>query len=55
VSEDRPYFVLRSTRVVTPKGVHAAAAVIESGRIAAILPHDAELETDCVVSDFRPA
>ncbi|MFQ6199376.1 allantoinase AllB [Streptomyces sp. NPDC000405] len=34
--------LLRSTRVVTPEGVRAAAVAVTGGRIAAVLPHGTE-------------
>ncbi|MCC3153846.1 allantoinase AllB [Hymenobacter sp. BT770] len=38
-----PNLALRSQRVVTPEGVRAATILIENGRIAALLPHDADI------------
>ncbi len=35
--------VLRSTRVVTPEGQRPAAVAVSAGRIAAVLPYDAEV------------
>ncbi|WP_238431803.1 allantoinase AllB [Streptomyces cavernae] len=35
--------VLRSTRVVTPEGTRAACVAVTAGRIARVLPHDAEV------------
>ncbi|GAB3317549.1 allantoinase AllB [Hymenobacter humi] len=38
-----PNLALRSQRVVTPEGVRAATILIENGRIAALLPHNADV------------
>ncbi|MFE0084539.1 allantoinase, partial [[Kitasatospora] papulosa] len=35
--------VLRSTRVVTPEGVRAAAVSVVGGEIEAVLPYEAEV------------
>ncbi|MFD9918958.1 allantoinase, partial [[Kitasatospora] papulosa] len=35
--------VLRSTRVVTPEGVRAAAVFVAGGEIEAVLPYEAEV------------
>lgn len=44
--------VLRSTRVVTPEGVRAASVAVTDGRIAAVLPYDAELPRTARVEDL---
>lgn len=44
--------VLRSTRVITPKGTRAASVTVKDGRIAAVLPYDAELPAGARVEDF---
>ena len=41
-----PNIALRSQRVVTPEGERAATILIEDGRIAALLPHDAAVAAD---------
>lgn len=51
MNEKRNYFALRSARVVTPSGVRAATLVIDGGKIAAVLPHDAELDPDCPLTN----
>ena len=33
--------VIRSRRVLTPEGVRPASVIVEGGRIAAVLAHDA--------------
>ncbi len=44
--------VLRSTRVITPEGTRAASVTVKDGRIAAVLPHDAEPSAGARVEDF---
>ena len=43
--------VLRSTRVVTPEGTRAASVAVRDGRIAAVLPHDAEVPPNARLAD----
>ncbi|MGP3970097.1 allantoinase AllB [Streptomyces sp. 6N223] len=43
---ETPELVLRSTRVVTPEGVRAAAVAVAGGRIAEVLPHEAYADDD---------
>ncbi|MFG2894869.1 allantoinase AllB [Streptomyces sp. NPDC048248] len=43
--------VLRSTRVVTPQGTRAASVTVQDGKIAAVLPHDAEVPAGARVED----
>lgn len=35
--------VLRSTRVITPDGTRPASVAVAAGKIAAVLPYDAEV------------
>ncbi|MCK7624686.1 allantoinase AllB [Streptomyces sp. RS10V-4] len=44
--------VLRSTRVITPEGTRAASVAVKDGKIAAVLPHDAEAPAGARVEDF---
>ncbi|HET6634566.1 MAG TPA: allantoinase AllB [Streptomyces sp.] len=44
--------VLRSTRVITPEGARAAAVAVADGRIAAVLPHDAEVPDGARLTDL---
>jgi allantoinase len=44
--------VLRSTRVITPEGSRAAAVAVADGRIAAVLPHDAEVPAGARLEDL---
>ncbi|MFR9794405.1 allantoinase AllB [Streptomyces sp. MS06] len=44
--------VLRSRRVITPQGVRAAAVVVGDGRVAAVLPHDAEIPAGARLEDL---
>ncbi|WP_394298649.1 allantoinase AllB [Streptomyces rimosus] len=44
--------VLRSTRVVTPRGTRAATVTVRDGKIAAVLPHDAPAPAGARVEDF---
>ncbi|KUL35350.1 allantoinase [Streptomyces sp. NRRL F-4489] len=44
--------VLRSTRVITPEGTRAASVAVSGGKIAAVLPHDAEVPAGARVEDF---
>ncbi|MGW7520153.1 allantoinase AllB [Streptomyces sp. NPDC054796] len=43
--------VLRSTRVITPEGTRAASVAVADGRIAAVLPHDAEVPQGARLED----
>ncbi|MFK4221853.1 allantoinase AllB [Streptomyces sp. NPDC019890] len=43
--------VLRSTRVVTPEGTRAASVAVAAGKIAAVLPYDAELPAGARLED----
>ncbi len=44
--------VLRSTRVITPEGTRAASVAVAGGKIAAVLPHDAEVPAGARLEDF---
>lgn len=44
--------VLRSTRVVTPEGTRPASVAVSGGKIAAVLPHGAEVPAGAGVEDF---
>ncbi|MEV0091237.1 allantoinase AllB [Streptomyces sp. NPDC050738] len=44
--------VLRSTRVITPEGTRAATVAVSGGKIAALLPYDAEVPAGARVEDF---
>ncbi|MFE7570026.1 allantoinase AllB [Streptomyces sp. NPDC057539] len=43
--------VLRSTRVITPEGARAASVAVADGRIAAVLPYDAEVPPGARLED----
>ncbi|MFE6133063.1 amidohydrolase family protein, partial [Streptomyces sp. NPDC056437] len=43
--------VLRSTRVITPDGTRAAAVAVAGGKIAAVLPYDAEVPAGAGLED----
>ncbi|MEU9981050.1 allantoinase AllB [Streptomyces sp. NPDC050856] len=43
--------VLRSTRVVTPEGTRAASVAVAGGKIAAVLPYDAEVPAGARLED----
>lgn len=43
--------VLRSTRVITPEGTRPASVAVAGGRIAAVLPHDAEVPAGARLED----
>ncbi|MEU0717072.1 allantoinase AllB [Streptomyces lavendulocolor] len=43
--------VLRSTRVITPAGTRPASVAVAGGRIAAVLPHDAEVPAGALLED----
>ncbi|MFD4585020.1 allantoinase AllB [Streptomyces sp. NPDC058434] len=43
--------VLRSTRVITPDGTRPASVAVAGGRIAAVLPHDAEVPSGARLED----
>ncbi|MGB8944729.1 MAG: allantoinase AllB [Streptomyces sp.] len=44
--------VLRSTRVITPRGTRAASVTVSGGKIAAVLAHDADVPAGARVEDF---
>ncbi|MFJ8016903.1 allantoinase AllB [Streptomyces sp. NPDC096339] len=44
--------VLRSTRVITPEGTRAASVAVAGGKIAAVLPHDADVPAGARLQDF---
>ncbi|WP_371534878.1 allantoinase AllB [Streptomyces sp. NBC_00466] len=44
--------VLRSTRVITPQGTRAASVAVAEGKIAAVLPYDAEVPEGARLADF---
>ncbi|MDI3405297.1 allantoinase AllB [Streptomyces cavernicola] len=44
--------VLRSTRVVTPEGTRAASVAVAGGKIAAVLPYEAEVPAGARLEDF---
>ncbi|MFP3987109.1 allantoinase AllB [Streptomyces sp. E11-3] len=44
--------VLRSTRVITPEGVRAASVAVAGGKIAAVLPYEAEVPPGARLEDF---
>ncbi|WP_455352207.1 allantoinase AllB [Streptomyces sp. SYSU K217416] len=44
--------VLRSTRVITPEGTRAASVAVADGKIAAVLPYEAELPAGARLEDF---
>ncbi|MCX4722845.1 allantoinase AllB [Streptomyces sp. NPDC090052] len=44
--------VLRSTRVITPQGTRAASVAVADGKIAAVLPYDAEVPDGARLTDF---
>lgn len=43
--------VLRSTRVITPEGTRAASVAVAGGKIAAVLPYDADVPAGCRLED----
>jgi allantoinase len=43
--------VLRSTRVITPEGTRAASVAVAAGKIAAVLPYDAEVPSGVRLED----
>ncbi|MEU7278554.1 allantoinase AllB [Streptomyces sp. NPDC045431] len=43
--------VLRSTRVITPEGTRAASVAVADGKIAAVLPYDAEVPAGARLED----
>src|SRR6185437_14395226 len=47
---DADRFAIRSTRVVTPTGVHAASVMVDHGRVADVAGHDDALHA-CPVLD----
>ncbi|UUN30122.1 allantoinase AllB [Streptomyces sp. FIT100] len=51
MSEPDVKLVLRSTRVITPEGTRPATVAVAGGRIAAVLPHDAEVPAGARVED----
>ncbi|MFE2417276.1 allantoinase AllB [Streptomyces hokutonensis] len=44
--------VVRSTRVITPKGTRAAAVAVTGGKITAVLPYDAQVPSGARFEDF---
>ncbi|WP_371663486.1 allantoinase AllB [Streptomyces sp. NBC_00280] len=44
--------VLRSTRVITPEGTRAATVAVADGRIAAVLPYEADVPPGARLEDF---
>ncbi|GAA0313433.1 allantoinase AllB [Streptomyces polychromogenes] len=44
--------VLRSTRVITPEGTRAASVAVAGGKIAAVLPYEAEVPAGARLEDF---
>ena len=44
--------VLRSTRVITPEGTRPAAVAVADGKIAAVLPYEAEVPAGARLEDF---
>ncbi|MEU6223746.1 allantoinase AllB [Streptomyces sp. NPDC047042] len=44
--------VLRSTRVITPEGTRAATVAVTDGRIAAVLPYEADVPPGARLEDF---
>ncbi|WP_156722280.1 allantoinase AllB [Streptomyces apocyni] len=44
--------VLRSTRVITPEGTRAASVAVAGGKIAAVLPYEAEVPVGARLEDF---
>ncbi|MFF3613075.1 allantoinase AllB [Streptomyces sp. NPDC002580] len=44
--------VLRSTRVITPEGTRAASVAVARGKIAAVLPYEAEVPSGARFEDF---
>ncbi|MDG4858719.1 allantoinase AllB [Streptomyces sp. T-3] len=44
--------VLRSTRVITPEGTRAASVAVSGGKIAAVLPYEAEVPEGARLEDF---
>ncbi|MET9323039.1 allantoinase AllB [Streptomyces sp. NPDC003038] len=44
--------VLRSTRVITPEGTRAASVAVADGKIAAVLPYEAEVPAGARLEDF---
>lgn len=44
--------VLRSTRVITPDGTRPASVAVAAGKIAAVLPYDAEVPPGARLEDF---
>ncbi|MFB8265383.1 MULTISPECIES: allantoinase AllB [unclassified Streptomyces] len=44
--------VLRSTRVITPEGTRPASVAVAGGKIAAVLPHDADVPAGARLEDF---
>ncbi|MEU2431613.1 allantoinase AllB [Streptomyces sp. NPDC007861] len=51
MSEPDVKLVLRSTRVITPEGTRPATVAVAGERIAAVLPHDAEVPAGARVED----
>ncbi|MFJ3892169.1 allantoinase AllB [Streptomyces sp. NPDC090083] len=44
--------VVRSTRVITPEGIRAAAVAVSGGKITAVLPYDAQVPSEARFEDF---
>lgn len=44
--------VVRSTRVITPEGIRAAAVAVAGGKITAVLPYDAQVPSGARFEDF---
>ncbi|WP_405497750.1 allantoinase AllB [Streptomyces sp. NBC_00096] len=44
--------VLRSTRVITPEGTRAASVAVAGGKIAAVLPYEADVPAGARLEDF---
>ncbi|MFI9585346.1 allantoinase AllB [Streptomyces sp. NPDC052236] len=51
VSKAGVNLVLRSTRVITPEGTRAASVAVADGKIAAVLPYDAEVPNGARLED----
>ncbi|MGW0400424.1 allantoinase AllB [Streptomyces sp. NPDC003002] len=52
VSDVAVELVLRSTRVITPEGTRAASVAVADGKIAAVLPYEAEVPAGARLEDF---
>ncbi|MBT2450630.1 allantoinase AllB [Streptomyces sp. ISL-43] len=52
MSDPAVELVLRSTRVITPEGTRAASVAVAGGKIAAVLPYEADVPAGARLEDF---